>query len=204
MQWLYENFNKHFEIVEDHQDHIKKASAALEKVTSWKKYIKERPNGLLILNKLQLKTTEVAIQTWEGVCDSVEGLIKSGQMVCEQRWSDSKNLLTYLSFPVLDLINEAPSHQLHLEEVQKEFDDSKELIQQISQLTVQEIEKWMKSPHASIARIKVFIKQWKKIKQEDISSKICKAKIQLRNAHFQEVDDILELFGKWCSALAET
>ena len=59
-------------------------------------------------------------------------------------------MLTYLSFLVLDLINEAPSHQLHLEEVQKEFDDSKELIQQISQLTVQEIEKWMKSPHASI------------------------------------------------------
>ena len=83
-------------------------------------------------------------------------------MVCEQRWSDSKNLLTYLSFPVLDLINEAPSHQLHLEEVQKDFDDSKELIQQISQLAVQEIEKWMKAPHASIARIKVFLKQRKK------------------------------------------
>ena len=62
-------------------------------------------------------------------------------MICEQRWSDSKNLLTYLSFPVLDLINEAPSHQVHLEEVQKEFDYSKGLIQQISQLIVQEIEK---------------------------------------------------------------
>ena len=83
-------------------------------------------------------------------------------MVCEQRWSYSKNFLTYLSFPVLDLINEAPSYQLHLEEVQKEFDDLKELIQQISQLIVKEIEKWMKAPHASIARIKVFIKQWKK------------------------------------------
>ena len=86
-------------------------------------------------------------------------------MVCEQRWLDSKNLLTYLIFPVLDLINEAPSHQLHLEEVQKEFDDLKELIQQISQLTMQEIEKWMKAPHASIAWIKVFIKQWKKVRQ---------------------------------------
>ena len=78
-----------------------------------------------ILDKLQLKKIEVAIQTWEGICDSVEGLISSGQMVCEERWSDSKNLLTYLSFPVLDLIHEAPSHQLHLEEVQKAFDDSK-------------------------------------------------------------------------------
>ena len=120
-------------------------------------------------------------------------------MVCEQRWLDSKNFLTYLSFPVLDLINEAPSHQFHLEQVEKQFDDSKEFIQQISQLTVQEIEKWMKAPHASIVRIQVFIKQWKKMREEEISSEI-----QLRNAHFQEVDDILELFGKWCSALAET
>ena len=77
------------------------------------------------------------IRTWEGICNSVEGSIISGQMVCEQRWSDSKNLLTYLSFPVLDLINEEPLHQLHLEEVKKEFDDSKELIQQMSKLTVQ-------------------------------------------------------------------
>ena len=139
MQGLYDKYNKHFETIEDHHDRIKKASAALDQVTSWQNYIKERPHGFPILNKLQLKTTEVAIQTWEGVCDSVEVLIKSGEMVCEQGWSDSKKLLMYLSFIVLDLINEAPSHQLHLEEVQKEFDDSKELIQQTSQLTCEKL-----------------------------------------------------------------
>ena len=157
-----------------------------------------------ILNKLQLKTTEVVIQPWEGICDSVEGLIIVGKIVCEQRWSDSKNLLTYLRFPILDLINEAPSHQLHLEQVEKQFDDLKELIQQISQLTVQEIEKWMKAPHASTARIQVFIKEWKKMREEEISSKICKTEIQLRNAHFQEVHDIMDLFSKWCSTLGKT
>ena len=79
----------------------------------------------------------------------------------------------------------------------------KELIQQSSQLTMQQIEKWIKAPHASMAQIKVFIKQWKKVRQEEISSKICKNKIQLRSAHFQEVDEILELFGKWCSVLKD-
>ena len=132
MQELYNKFSKHFETIEDHHDQIRKASTALEQVTSWQNHIKERPDGFPILDKLQLKTIEVAIQTWEVICNLVEGLISSGQMVCEQRWFDSKNLLTYLSFPFLDLINEAPSHQLHLEEVQKEFDDLKELIQQIS------------------------------------------------------------------------
>ena len=52
MQGLYDKFSKHFETVEDHQDGIKKAYAALEQVTSWNKYIKERPNGLPILYKL--------------------------------------------------------------------------------------------------------------------------------------------------------
>ena len=88
--------------------------------------------------------------------------------------------------------------------MEKQFDYSKELIQQISQLTVQEIEKWMKDPHASIVRIHVFIKKWKKMREEEISSQICKTEIQLRNAHFQEVDGIMELFGKWCSVLAQT
>ena len=35
------------------------------------------------------------------------------------------------------------------------------------------------------------------MRQEEISSQICKAKIQLSNAQFQEVDDIMKLFGKW-------
>ena len=127
MQGLYDKFRKNFETVEDHHDRIRKAYTALQQVTSWKKHIKERPNDLPILDKLQPKTIEVFIQSWEGICDSVEGLTSSGQMVCEQRWSVSKNLLTYLSFPVLDIINEAPSHQLHLEQVEKEFNDSKDI-----------------------------------------------------------------------------
>jgi len=61
---------------------------------------------------------------------------------------------------------------------------------------VQEIEKWIEVPHVSIAQINLFIKEWKKIRREEISSQICKNEIQLRNAHFQEVDEILELFGK--------
>ena len=105
MQGLYDKFSKHFETVEDHHDWIRNTSTALEQVTRWKKHIKERPDAFPILDKLQLKTTKVSIQTWEGICDSVEGLIISGQVVCEQRWSDSNNLLTYLIFHVLDLIN---------------------------------------------------------------------------------------------------
>ena len=63
MQGLYDKFSKHFETVEDHHDRIRKASTSLEQVTAWKNHIKERPDGLPFLDKLQLKTTEVAIET---------------------------------------------------------------------------------------------------------------------------------------------
>ena len=68
---------------------------------------------------------------------------------------------------------------------------------------MQEIKKWIEVPHVSIAQIKLFIKEWKKIQREEISSQICKNDIELRNAHFQEVDDILDLFFKWRYALEQ-
>ena len=105
---------------------------------------------------------------------------------------------------MLEPLSEELCPKVHLEEVEKQFDDTKELIQQISQLIVQEIEKWIEVPHASISQIKLFIKEWKKIRREEISSQICKNDIQLRNAHFQEVDDILNLFVKWHYALKQS
>ena len=58
-------------------------STDLEQVTGWKKHIKERSDGIPILDNLHVKTTEVSIKTWEGICDLVEALINAGQMVCE-------------------------------------------------------------------------------------------------------------------------
>ena len=60
-----------------------------------KKHIKEIPNRLRILDKLELKIAEVAIETWEAMCNSVEVVVNVGQKVCENRWFASKNLLAY-------------------------------------------------------------------------------------------------------------
>ena len=66
------------------------------------------------------------------MCNLFEVVVNAGQKVCENRWSASKNFLTYLSLPFLDPLNEALCPKVHLEEVEKQFDHSKELIQQIS------------------------------------------------------------------------
>ena len=92
---LYEKFIKHSKTLEDHHHQMRVACAPLEQVRGWQKHIKERPDGLRILDKLELKKIEVCIETWEAMCDSVEAVVNAGQKVCENRQSDSKNLLTY-------------------------------------------------------------------------------------------------------------
>ena len=98
MQGLYDKFSKHSKTLEDHHHWLRKESTTLDRVSGWKNHIKERSYGLPILDELQLKTTEVSIETWEGMCDSVEALINAGQIICEQRWLYSKDSLTYYEF----------------------------------------------------------------------------------------------------------
>ena len=100
------------------------ACTALEQVRGWQKHIKERLDGLRLLDKLELKKTEVCIETWEAICDSVEAIVNAGQKVCEKGWYASNNLL-YLSLPILEPLNEAVCPKVHLEEVEKQFDHTK-------------------------------------------------------------------------------
>ena len=124
------------------------------------------------------------METWEGICDSVETLINEGQKTCDTRWSYPEDFLTYLDLPVLEPISHEPSPKLQLEKLEQHFDTDKELIHQINLITMQEMKIWIEAPHASITRIQAFVKKWKNIKKREISSHICKMEVHLRHAHF--------------------
>ena len=128
MQGLYEKFIKHSKNLGDHYHRMREVSSTLEQVIGWQKHIMERPDGLQILDKLDLKTTEVSIETWEVVCNSIEAVVNVGQKVCEDRWYTSKNLLYYLSLTMLEPLSEALCPKVDSEEVEKQFDDTKVLI----------------------------------------------------------------------------
>ena len=118
MQGLYEEFDKHSEILKTHHDCMRETYTAFEQVTSWQKHIKEKLHDLPIMDMLQAKTIEVFIETWEGIYDSVEILINEGNKTCDTRWSDAEDFLTYFDLPVLDPISEEPSPKLQLEHVE--------------------------------------------------------------------------------------
>ena len=77
-------------------------------------HISYRPNDIPILENLQDKMTEVIIETWENIRDSVEAIIREEQLTCKCRWSASKVFLGYLDWPMLYPIAQAPSPKLQL------------------------------------------------------------------------------------------
>ena len=96
---------KHSETLETHHDQTKATSRDFEQVIDWKMHILDRPHDMPILDNLQAKTTEVTIETWDNICDLVEAIIIEGQSACECRWTNSKVLLDYFDFPLLDSIS---------------------------------------------------------------------------------------------------
>ena len=115
---MYEKFIKHSKTLEDQHHQMRVTCTALEQVRGWKKHIKEKLDGFRILDKLELKKTEVCIETWEAMCGSGEAIVNAGKKVCKNRWSASNNLLTYLSLPVLEALSEPVCPKVHLEEVE--------------------------------------------------------------------------------------
>ena len=196
-------FGKHSETLENQHDQTRETSRDFEQVIDWKMHILDRPHDMPILDNLQAKMTEAIIETWENICDSMEAIIREVQLACKHRWSSYKVFLGYLDLPVLDLIAQAPLPEIQLEQVEQHFDVAKEQIQQINQLTLQEIERWIENPYSLMALIQVYLKEWKKLKKKEITSQIYKTKIHLKHSHFQEIDELMNLHAKWRFALAK-
>ena len=52
--------------------------------------------------------------------------------------------------------------------------------------------------------IDLFLKEWAKIKKNDIASLICKAEVHLEHAQFRDIQDLMDAFSKWRSALEKS
>ena len=68
-------------------------------------HISDRLDDMPILDNMQAKMTEVTIETWDNICDSMEAIIREGKPTWGRRWTTSKVLLDYLDFPLLDSIS---------------------------------------------------------------------------------------------------
>ena len=79
MKDLFNSFERQADILQDHHARRIVAVKEFEDVLDWKKHIKDKPQDFPVMDKLWAKKTEVTINTWEGICDAVESIIKDGQ-----------------------------------------------------------------------------------------------------------------------------
>ena len=74
---------------------------------------------------------------------------------------------------------------------------------QMTQLIVEEMRHWIETPLPSLMRIDLFLKEWAKIKKKDITSLTCKAQLHLEIAQFNDIQDLMDAYAKWRSALSQ-
>ena len=94
--------------------------------------------------------------------------------------------------------------KLKLEQFERDFAEVKEWIMQMNKLTMEEMRHWIETPLASLMRIDLFLKQWAKIKEKDITSLTCKVELHLENAQFKDIQDLMDAYAKWHSALSQS
>ena len=94
------------------------------------------------------------------------------------------------------MIDEAMPSKLKLEKIERDFSKSKEQIQVISQLHLDEIKEWIEAPLTSQMKIDLFLWERGMVKKREIGSLICKDEL-----HDHDIHDLLDAFSECQYAL---
>ena len=106
------------DVLQDHYTWKTATIKALKDVIGWQTNIRDKPKDMPIMDKVQVKKIGVTIETWGSLCDMVGSIVQDGREACKHRWKNSKVLLDFLGFPMLEPIEEAPSPKIKLDEVE--------------------------------------------------------------------------------------
>ena len=68
----------------------------------------------------------------------------------------------------MNLIEDAMHPKLKLENIEMDFLETKEWIQKIDHLDLVQIKEWIESPLTSQMKIKLFLREWEKVKKREI------------------------------------
>ena len=173
------------DVLQDHYSRKIVAIKALEDVIGWQTNVRNKPKDMPIMDKVRANKIRVTIETWGTcLCDAVGSIIQDGHEACKLRWTTSKVSLDFLWLPMLELIEEAPSPKLKLDEVDLSFTAAKEQIEGVIQVNLHEIMKWIKTPSFEMVRIEVYVGKWKTMKKREIVYEILRVEIHLEHAKY--------------------
>ena len=78
VQETYNAFKHQYDILHDHNKRRNEATRDFDNLVDWKRYIKDIPADLLVLEKGKIKRIQVSIETWESVFELVDSIIEDG------------------------------------------------------------------------------------------------------------------------------
>ena len=129
IQETYNAFENQYDLLYDHNQRRKEESKAYDNLVDWKRYMKERPEYVPILDKIKLRRIKISLESWETVCELVDSTIQDGQVAYKRRWFASENLLIFLELPLMDPIEDDMPLKLKLKQFERGFLKAKEQIQ---------------------------------------------------------------------------
>ena len=104
-------------LIYDHNQRRKEATKAYDNLVDWKRYIKERPEDVTILDKIKLRRIKISLEYWENVCESLYSTIQDGKVSYNKRWFSSENVLSFLYLPLMDPIEYVIPLKVKLEQI---------------------------------------------------------------------------------------
>ena len=126
IQETYNAFEHQSDLLYDHNQRRKYATKDYDNMVDWKRYIKDRPKYVPILDKIKLRRINISLEWWENVCESIESTIQDGQGACKKSWFTSENLLSFLELTLMDPIEYDLPPRIMLEQVEGKFSKSKD------------------------------------------------------------------------------
>ena len=105
-------------ILEDQVAKREQASKAYDDILDWKRYMKDKPENIIILSSFQLKKVRTVLHAWLDLNEMVEDTIKKAQVVCGRRWYVVDGIMETLYFPTVDLIENVCPPRLMIEQVE--------------------------------------------------------------------------------------
>ena len=72
IQETYNAFEHQYDLLYDHNQRRKEETKAYDNLVDWKRYIKDKPKDVPILDNIKLRRIKISLEYWENVCELVE------------------------------------------------------------------------------------------------------------------------------------
>ena len=188
-------------VLEDRVEKREKDSKVYDDIVDQKRYMKDRPENIIILNNFQLKKVITVLCSWLDLNEMVEETIKKAQAMCGRRWYVVDSIMETLVFPTVDLIENAYPPKLMIEKVERRQDEAREKIQGLDHITIEDVDQLIRQPLAIEGKVHICSLIWHKLAKNEMESYKCDAQLGFQSTNYPNIEELLGIWNRWQDSL---